>query len=198
LTIELLIEADANRYVTRTLDGATAGGEIWTHLTPVEPRRTDIEVEFQLPDVHPESADALGAAYRSLYTRLWDEDEEMMIQRQAELDRARDGAVGVGSAEVVLGPEQEVRARVPFSVEVRGRRYRVVAIGGDLVAHATTCPHRLGPLENAAVEEGFIECPWHGYRFDVRTGRSADARGLRLPPAPVIRGTDVLKIGFDE
>ena len=28
----------------------------------------------------------------------------------------------------------------------------------------------LGPLEEAAVEDGCVRCPWHGYRFDLRTG----------------------------
>jgi nitrite reductase/ring-hydroxylating ferredoxin subunit len=38
----------------------------------------------------------------------------------------------------------------------------------------------LGPLGDARVVDGCVECPWHGYRFDMRTGRSADGRGLRL------------------
>jgi nitrite reductase/ring-hydroxylating ferredoxin subunit len=52
------------------------------------------------------------------------------------------------------------------------------------VAHATLCPHRLGPLHECAVEDGALRCPWHGYRFDVRTGESLSGRRLRLPPAP--------------
>jgi nitrite reductase/ring-hydroxylating ferredoxin subunit len=62
----------------------------------------------------------------------------------------------------------------------------LVDLDGALVAHATRCPHRLGPLEDAAVVEGAITCPWHGWRFDLRTGRSADQRGARLPDAPRI------------
>jgi nitrite reductase/ring-hydroxylating ferredoxin subunit len=46
------------------------------------------------------------------------------------------------------------------------------------------CTHLLGPLGEAPVEDGCVTCPWHGYRFDVRTGRSADGRRLRLSPAP--------------
>ena len=56
--------------------------------------------------------------------------------------------------------------------------------------------HWLGPLEDAAVHDGCITCPWHGYRFDVRTGASADGRGLRLGAAPRVaieRGRVVLR-----
>jgi nitrite reductase/ring-hydroxylating ferredoxin subunit len=195
-SIELLIEADAGRYVTRTLDGAAAGSEIWTQLTPSGAQRTEIEVEFQVPNVRPESVDALGAVYRNLYATLWDEDEEMMVERQNALDAltTRDP----GSDALVLGSRDEVLARAPFCVEVRGRRFRLIALEGEIVAHATSCPHRLGPLENAEVVDGCIECPWHGYRFDLRSGRSADGRGLRLPAAPLVRGDDVLELRFDE
>jgi nitrite reductase (NADH) small subunit len=57
---------------------------------------------------------------------------------------------------------------------------REVEVDGLRIRHATVCPHLGGPLDQARVENGCIRCPWHGYRFDVRTGRSTDGRGLRL------------------
>jgi nitrite reductase/ring-hydroxylating ferredoxin subunit len=47
------------------------------------------------------------------------------------------------------------------------------------------------------VEDGCVRCPWHGYRFDLRTGLSADGRGLRLAPAPEVRvdpGTGAVRL----
>ena len=53
---------------------------------------------------------------------------------------------------------------------------REVAIfrrGDDLYAIDAQCPHRRGPLDEACLEDGFIAvCPWHGWRFDIRTGKS--------------------------
>jgi nitrite reductase/ring-hydroxylating ferredoxin subunit len=84
-----------------------------------------------------------------------------------------------------------VRAKLPLVVELGGRPWRVVALDDDLVAHSALCPHFLGPLEDAPLEGGAVECPWHRYRFDVRSGRSCDGRGLRLAPAPrVLIGPD--------
>ena len=34
------------------------------------------------------------------------------------------------------------------------------------------------------LEDGCVQCPWHGYRFDVRTGRQVGEGRLRLAPAP--------------
>ena len=131
----------------------------------------------------PARREAAGAAYVELYTRLWDEDEAMMRERSREL--ARLGARAGHDATVLeLGAVATLRAELPKRVEFGGRSFRIVEHEGELLAHATVCPHWLGPLGEAVVEEGCLRCPWHGYRFDLRTGRSADGRGLRLAPAP--------------
>ena len=44
--------------------------------------------------------------------------------------------------------------------------------------------HWLGPLDDAPLEDGCVRCPWHGYLFDIRTGRSSDGHRLRLAPSP--------------
>jgi nitrite reductase/ring-hydroxylating ferredoxin subunit/uncharacterized protein YndB with AHSA1/START domain len=190
LEVEVRLDRPNLRYVTATVAGAGAGSEIWTQLAPRAPQRTEIRVEFKLPGVAPAQAEALGRAYTALYTRLWDEDEAMMVRREAMLARAAAPSVQ-GGAVLDLGPLAELRARLPLRVELGGREYRVLALGDELVAHPTLCPHWLGPLEDAALDGDTIECPWHRYRFDLRTGRSCDGRGLRLARAPrVVIGPD--------
>ena len=181
ILLEVSLERPALRYVARTLEGPGRGTEIWTQLQPRSPDRTGIEVEFLLPGLRPEQRGALGRAYQQLYALLWDQDESMMERREARLT-ARPAAALPGS--FPLGPLAALRARLPLAVEVGGRGFRVVELEGELLAHATECPHRLGPLEHAALEDGCLRCPWHGYRFDLRSGRSADGRRLRLAPAP--------------
>ncbi|WP_435417002.1 Rieske 2Fe-2S domain-containing protein [Parerythrobacter aurantius] len=40
------------------------------------------------------------------------------------------------------------------------------------IAHAARCPHALAPLREGRLDElGGLTCPWHGYRFDLRSGR---------------------------
>ena len=181
---ELVIDAAASRYVSRTLEGVGAGSEIWTQVTPVAAHATDVAVEFWLPDVAPLHAAAIGAVYVDLYTRLWDEDEAMMVRRSEELVR---GAPAVAArAPATLGAIDDVRARLPFCFEWAGQRWRLVEIEGALHAHAARCPHLLGPLEHAPLDAGVVTCPWHGWRFDVRSGRAQDGRHARLPDPPQI------------
>jgi nitrite reductase/ring-hydroxylating ferredoxin subunit len=181
IELELVRDSEAPRYVSRTLDGQGAGTEIWTTVTPAEEQQTEIEVVFQVPGIDPAKADRLGQTFVRLYTQLWDEDEGMMLRRTQRL--ALRGATRV-EAPQDLGRLDDVRARLPLLIEWAGQPYRIVESKGELVAHSSVCPHLLGPLEDAAVEDGCIQCPWHGYRFELATGRSVDGQRLRLRTAP--------------
>jgi len=183
ILLELELERPALRYVARTLEGPGSGTEIWTRLAPVAPERTQIEVEFLLPGIPAARREALGRAYIRLYTLLWDQDQSMMTRRESEL-AARTRSEPGAPAPLPLGPLAALRPRLPLTVALGGRSFRVVELAGELFAHATQCPHRLGPLADAPVVAGSVSCPWHGYRFDVRTGRSCDGRSLQLAPAP--------------
>ncbi len=183
--IELRTDREAGRYVTRTLSGTGAGSEIWTALEVASPVVTRIRVEFWLPDV-PESTRArIGAGYVRLYQRLWDEDESMMRERTARLaERSSDRKIRARQV-TDLGTRTELLAELPKSVDAGGATWRIVMWKGEPLIHDASCPHSSGPLyacEPSA--DGEIVCPWHGYRFDVRTGRSSDGRHLRLRQPP--------------
>jgi hypothetical protein len=89
--IEIQTDRPNLRYWSRTRDGQGAGSEVLTLLSPIDERTTDIVVEFRTPPLPPEKAQAVGAAYLQLYQRLWDEDERMMMRKQALLDRGWSG-----------------------------------------------------------------------------------------------------------
>ena len=57
--------------------------------------------------------------------------------------------------------------------EVNGIETAIFRKGGELHAIDAVCPHRRGPLDGADIEDDYIAvCPWHGWRFDIRTGKS--------------------------
>jgi nitrite reductase/ring-hydroxylating ferredoxin subunit len=181
--IELITNRPGCHYVARTFAGAGTPSEIWTTLDPVADDRTAIQVEFCVQPMPDEALRKLGNGYVSLYTLLWDQDEKMMQMRESAL--ANRQVAPTGRAETLsLGRLDEVRSRLPLTIEFAGRPLRVVEVQGELVAHSTECPHLLGPLDECPVIDGKILCPWHGYEFDVRTGRSSDGRSLRLRSAP--------------
>jgi nitrite reductase/ring-hydroxylating ferredoxin subunit len=182
IELELRLSPGASRYVARTLEGPGARTEIWTTVTPQGPAATDIEVAFWLPDIQPEHAPAIGSVYTQLYQKLWDEDESMMVRRTRELARGqtRDRT----QTRVALGLASEVRAKLPLCIEWQGQPFRIVAQHGEMLVHASICPHRLGPLDEGRIENGAVTCPWHGWRFDVRSGRAQGGRRARLAAPP--------------
>jgi nitrite reductase/ring-hydroxylating ferredoxin subunit len=187
------VDRSAGRYVVRTGPPAPNEGEgaparddgptseIWTSVAPESDELTRIHVEFRVPPLPAEQLRAIGRVYVEVYTRLWDEDEEMMCERALrlrELERARH------ASEVDLGHLDELREKLPLDVEFAGRPHRVVELDGQLVAHSLVCPHKLGPLFSIDGDAAKLECPWHGYAFDARSGASCDGRGLHLSAAP--------------
>jgi nitrite reductase/ring-hydroxylating ferredoxin subunit len=172
-----------------TLEGPGAGSEIRVRLTPRAPKETGVEVEFHVHEHRPERLEMIGARYVDVYRRLWDEDEAMMIARERALGRRKRRSMS-SNAPKTLGALADVRAQLPFVVSFGGEQFRLVDLDGAIVAHAATCPHWLGPLDDAAVEGGRIVCPWHGYAFDVASGESCDGRALRLAAPPRVLVAD--------
>ncbi len=180
--IELRLDRACRRWITRTLEGRNRGAEIWTHAFPIEPARVDIVVDFFVPGVAAGDREKVGRAYASLYSRLYDEDVAMMVERQQQLDRRM---VRTG-AEAVLDLGDRTDLSLPLKVELDGRPVVVNESGGKLVAYPALCPHQLGPLNAGTLEEGVVTCPWHGYAFDVRTGECRTGQTCRLTDLPEV------------
>lgn len=188
-TVELDVRLDRPnlRYTTRTVSGTGAGTAIVTQMFPRTERRTGIRVEFFLPWAPAGAEAAIGEIYRNIYVTLWDQDEAMMRERQRVIDAAASRtAATTQERSVSLGRVRELASKLPMEVELGGRRFRVVSVGGRLHAHDTRCPHLGGPLNDGPIEGCELVCPWHGYRFDLATGRSSDGRCLRMAPPAVI------------
>ncbi len=184
--IDVRLDRPNLRYHNVTVAGVGVGSEIVTHLFPRAERRTGIRVEFLLPWAPPGAEAAIGDVYRNLYEQLWDQDEAMMRERQRVVDESATRATTDRGAGVVIGRVGDLAAKLPLEVEVGGRRFRVVSVDGRLVAHDARCPHLGGPLSGLPMDGCEAVCPWHGYRFDVVTGRSSDGRGYRLRQAAVV------------
>ena len=58
-----------------------------------------------------------------------------------------------------------------LSPEFDDRAVLVFRIGSDIYAVEDVCSHDGQPLTEGAVFEGSVECPRHGARFDLKTGR---------------------------
>jgi 3-phenylpropionate/trans-cinnamate dioxygenase ferredoxin subunit len=54
---------------------------------------------------------------------------------------------------------------------VNDRRIALCNVGGQFFAIDDLCTHDSGPLDQGELDGHVIECPRHGARFDVRTGK---------------------------
>lgn len=51
-----------------------------------------------------------------------------------------------------------------------GRELALYNVNGEFYATENFCPHKGAPLADGTLCEHIIECDWHGWQFDVRTG----------------------------
>jgi phenylpropionate dioxygenase-like ring-hydroxylating dioxygenase large terminal subunit len=73
----------------------------------------------------------------------------------------------------------------PLPVSAGDAAYVVVRLrpGGEVSAFPARCPHRLVPLAAAAVSDGRLQCPYHGWRFDS-DGRCVDIPSMGTTGSP--------------
>ncbi len=62
------------------------------------------------------------------------------------------------------------------STEVRAftagnREIILCEVDGEIYALDGICTHEDLPLDGGDLDDGILECPWHGARYEVRTGR---------------------------
>ena len=55
-------------------------------------------------------------------------------------------------------------------VHAGGRTLALFNVDDEFYAIDNSCAHRGGPLGDGRLNGTIVTCPWHGYRYDVRTG----------------------------
>jgi nitrite reductase (NADH) small subunit len=80
--------------------------------------------------------------------------------------------------EVRAASLDEVPPDRPTLVVLNGTR----VVGAAVYALGDTCAHQGGPLSAGKLTGARLACPWHGFLYDVRTGRCAfPGRGQAVP-----------------
>lgn len=76
---------------------------------------------------------------------------------------------------------------------VGNRTICVANENGKCSAMDNVCAHRGGPLSEGVVEDGKMVCPWHGWQFDLVTGKSEQNETMGVAVYELkIEGQDVL------
>ena len=67
--------------------------------------------------------------------------------------------------------EDEVVEGAFVHKQVGHNQVLLTRLGGEICAVSAICSHAGGPLDELPIEDGQLHCPWHGSRFDLRTGQ---------------------------
>jgi nitrite reductase/ring-hydroxylating ferredoxin subunit len=92
-------------------------------------------------------------------------------------------------AQVTVCRTDEVPSGSAFCTRLpSGLRVAVAHLGeSGFIAFENRCPHADGPVGNGQVRGDTIVCPWHFFRFDLKTGKPVGMESvLQLKLFPVV------------
>lgn len=76
--------------------------------------------------------------------------------------------------------------------DVSGKPIAIASVDGKLFAINSVCLHHGGPLGEGDLEGSLVSCPWHGWQYDVTTGKLTQQPDTGVECYPVeLRGDDV-------
>ena len=67
--------------------------------------------------------------------------------------------------------KDEIPAGAIREFQVDGLTVAIANIGNKFYAINNTCLHRGGPLAEGQLQGVAVTCPWHGWQYDVTTGK---------------------------
>jgi nitrite reductase (NADH) small subunit len=94
---------------------------------------------------------------------------------------------------VKVATVDEVKDGSGKAVEANGQKIALFNVGGKFHAIENTCKHMGGPLGEGSLDGNKVSCPWHGWQYDVTSGKNEtdDSMGVKLFPTK-IEGNDVM------
>ena len=66
----------------------------------------------------------------------------------------------------------DIKANTMTSIEIEGQKIGICNVGDSFYAIGDICTHDGAPLDGGEMVGDQIECPRHGARFDVKSGKA--------------------------
>ena len=89
------------------------------------------------------------------------------------------------SRRVLVGQAADVPVGEGRVVEAEGKTLALFNVDGAFYALDNDCPHRGGPLGEGDLDGTVVVCPWHAWRWDVKTGANVNNPAVMMPCFPV-------------
>lgn len=90
----------------------------------------------------------------------------------------------------------EVEEGRGLPVEVDGRPIAVFLSNGEYYAIDDSCPHNGAPLCDGLVTGKELTCSWHGWMFNLETGKRLDSGRGKVGTYPVRVVDGVIQVGL--
>jgi nitrite reductase (NADH) small subunit len=103
-----------------------------------------------------------------------------LLKRSVKKALGRDGKPGAGSSSgpsrAALPPgavawDRDITPTRHAQVVAEGVGVAIFRVDGQLLAIDNACTHEDGPLAEGECKDGVVTCPYHDWRFDVKTGQ---------------------------
>jgi nitrite reductase/ring-hydroxylating ferredoxin subunit len=83
---------------------------------------------------------------------------------------------------VKVAETKDIQSSMMMAVEVNGEKVCIANVEGKYYAIGNVCTHMGGPLAEGRLEGSVVQCPWHGSRFDITTGKVLRPPAMREEP----------------
>jgi nitrite reductase (NADH) small subunit len=88
--------------------------------------------------------------------------------------------------------KQEIPVGTIREYQLDGKTIAIANVEGKLFAINNLCLHRGGPLAQGELQGRVVTCPWHGWTYDVETGKSTLNPVVGVDCYPIeLRGDDI-------
>ena len=81
---------------------------------------------------------------------------------------------------VTVARAEDVPPGTVAAVQVGETAIALANVEGEFYATQNACLHLQGPLGEGRLEGSVLTCPWHGWQYDVRTGRNEFDLAIQL------------------
>lgn len=76
--------------------------------------------------------------------------------------------------------------------QIEGKTLAIANVGHKFYVINNTCLHRGGPLGQGLLQGVAVTCPWHGWQYDVTTGKLVMNQAVAVETYAVeVRGDDL-------
>ena len=100
----------------------------------------------------------------------------------------------MGEDFVKVAETEDVQVSQTMAVEVNDERICLANVNGKYYAIGNVCTHMGGPLAEGKLEDYIVQCPWHGSRYDIRSGKVVRPPAMKPEPTYEVKveSNDVL------